>query len=423
MNTKPKLLFLTHRFPYPPNRGDRIRSFHMLKYLAERFSVFLGALWDESPGVAEMDVIEGLCSSVAACPVGRKGRWVSGAASLVRGRTATEGLFRSAKLRKMVDHWAEIEQFDAVLVFCSSMFQYVDDCRALDRVPVVVDLVDVDSQKWFDYADRANGVLRRLFQLEGGRLRKLECAIHRRSDAVTLVSDAEADLLRSISPGTGIYGIGNGVDLNYFQRHVSSVRHREPSFVFVGALDYRANVEGVKWFVEKCWPLVVAQRPEATLTLVGRNPSTVIRHLATIGGVSLVGEVPDVRPYLRDSAVTIAPLLTARGIQNKVLEAMAMGKPVVATPQAIEGIDCVVGRHVLQATSPNEWKRTLLSLAEDVVAQDRIGSAARGFVEENFSWQARLKPLGRLLGLRSNETECRGKIENCVAVSVLGTRA
>lgn len=394
-SSKPNLLYLVHRFPYPPNRGDRIRSYHLLKYLASRYNVYLGTLWDEEPTSHELEVVVGLCKQVAAFPIGRYSRWLYAAARLAGGRSATEGLFQSTGLARCVRAWMSTVKFEYTWAYCSSMVQYVD--RA-SKVPLIVDLVDVDSQKWFDYANYAQGWKRQLFALEGRRLRQLECLLPAACRAVTLVSRNEADIYRQICPNDRTFAVANGVDLEFFCPQVSGASSECSSrCVFVGALDYRANVQGLNWFCAHCWPTIRRLHPTATLELVGRNPTKCVRRLAEISGVHVVGTVPDVRPYLQGAATAIAPVQVARGIQNKVLEAMAMGIAVVGSPQAIEGIDCQLGKHVLQAATPAAWICHIVSLLNDPTKQKTIGIAAREFVERNYSWAVQLSQLQPLL--------------------------
>ncbi len=198
MTARPRLLYLVHRVPYPPNRGDRIRSYHFLRHLSERFEVSLATLADEPVAAETRRELARLCEQVAIEPLGRS-RWLRAVASLARGRSATEGLFASPALRRTVQSWAANKQFDAALVFCSSMVQYLD-CPQLKNVPAVVDLVDVDSQKWFDYGAKTSGAKRMLFDLEGRRLRQLETSLPARARAITLVSEAEANLYRGFCP-------------------------------------------------------------------------------------------------------------------------------------------------------------------------------------------------------------------------------
>jgi sugar transferase (PEP-CTERM/EpsH1 system associated) len=328
------------------------------------------------------------------------------ALSLARGRSATEGLFYSPRLKDTVDSWTSQIRYDAVLAFCTSMAPYLDS-PGLAGVPAIVDFVDVDSQKWFDYAARASGLKRALFQWEGGRVQKLEQETCVRASAVALVSEPEAELCRQSSPAASIHAVPNGVDLEYFGQAITPLRDdaHPPECVFVGALDYRANVEGLTWFCQDVWPDVRRRRPDAKLTLVGRNPLPAVRQLDGSQGVKVVGDVPDVRPFLAQATIVVVPLRVARGIQNKVLEALAAQKPVVASSSALEGLDLVPELHAYRADSPQEWGDCLQRLFNDPALQRRLSSAGRAFVERHHNWNTRLEPFERLLGLRSPMVE------------------
>jgi polysaccharide biosynthesis protein PslH len=396
--SRPRILFLAHRVPYPPNRGDRIRSFHILRFLADRAEVSLAYLAEERPLPETQKALQSLCRDVAGLPLGRYRRWTSAVRSLALGRTATEGMFRCGRLRRLLARWCERTRFDAVVVFCSSMVQYLD-VPGLAGVPAIVDLVDVDSQKWFDYAREASGLQRRLFEIEGRRLRRLEQSLPARVKAVTLVSQCETELYRSFCPTDSVHAVCNGVDLDYFRPQGQP--DSAPSFdcVFVGALDYRANIDGIRWFCDEIWPEVRRREPRATFTVVGSRPSPMVHRLASRPGVRLACDVPDVRPYLAGAALVVAPLRVARGIQNKVLEALAMGKAVIASPEALEGIAVEPGIHACRAGNVTAWSESTLRLLADGAARERLGRAGRAFVEIHHCWDRQLEPLAGLLGL------------------------
>ncbi len=404
------MLFLAHRVPYPPNRGDRIRSFHLLSYLAERADVSLAYLSDDLPPEETNRALAGICRRVACERVGRT-RWLHAAGSLAAGHTATEGLFRSGRLRRTLWQWTAETRFDVVVVFCSSMAQYLD-LPGLADVPAVVDLVDVDSEKWFDYARETHGIGRLLFRLEGRRLRRLEASLADRARAITVVSRAEADLYRSFRPAENVHAVPNGVDLEYFRPAAQPEPEGIVRCVFVGALDYRANVDGLTWFCREVWPMVVGEVPGAALQIVGSNPGPVVRRLAAQEAVELVGPVLDVRPYLA-GAVAVAPLRVARGIQNKVLEAMAMGRPVVASPAALEGLELQPGRDALCAGEPKAWHARLTDLLRNSAERKRLGEAARRYVETRHHWPECLKRFGEIVA---------GSSESGVRCQVSGVR-
>lgn len=396
--SRPKILFLAHRVPYPPNRGDRIRSFHLLTFLSRRADVSLAFLAEDRPSPETLEALGSLCRDVAGLQLGRRRRWLSAARSLAFGRTATEGLFRCSRLRRLLARWSRTTRYDAVVAFCSSMVQYLD-VPGLAGVPVVVDLVDVDSQKWLQYAAEASGLKRWLYQLEGERLRRVEQSLPSRAKAITLVSRCEVELYRSFCSDGSAHAIPNGVDLNYFHPRPNVTSATSQDCVFVGALDYRANVDGVRWFCNEIWPEVRRRRPEATFTLVGSRPSPVVRRLAGQPGVRLACDVADVRPYLADAALVVVPLRIARGIQNKVLEALASAKAVIATPEALEGIDVEPEVHACQAVTPTQWIESMLRLLDSPPTRERLGKAGRTFVETHFCWDRQLEPLAALVGL------------------------
>jgi polysaccharide biosynthesis protein PslH len=417
-----RILYLTHRVPYPPNRGDRIRSYHTLRFLAVRADVDLACLADEPVADDCKAVLAGLCRRVAIVPVPCRRRWLSACQSLARGRSATEGLFHSAELGDTLRTWGADTQYDAAVAFCSSMAQYLD-VPGLKSSRRLVDLVDVDSQKWFDYADRALPPARWLFRFEGRRVRNLEQQLAHTADALTVVSSAEADLLRGFSPRAPVHAIPNGVDLDYFQPGPADAVTAEPTCVFVGALDYRANVDGISWFCEAVWPQVLAKIPTAKLLIVGRRPVASIKQLSARRGIEVIGDVPDVRPYLRRAQLVVVPLRIARGIQNKVLEALAMQKPVIASPQALEGLNLIPGQHACVADSAAQWVNIVVDLLNNPTQQAEYGVAGRAFVMNHHHWDACLRPMGQLWSLAEPPAAEGSSSENISAMKDPSRRA
>ncbi|MCH8924404.1 MAG: TIGR03087 family PEP-CTERM/XrtA system glycosyltransferase [Planctomycetes bacterium] len=314
----------------------------------------------------------------------------------MRGRTATAGLYQAPRLKRTIRRWAKEKRFDAVVVFCSSMWQYAE-VHELSDLPIVADLVDVDSQKWFDYAAGASGWRRWLYGLEGRRVQRLEGRIAQRAKAITLVSEAEAELFRGVWPNDKTLGVPNGVDLEYFNPDAVQPVAERFDCVFVGQLDYHPNVEGVRWFCQNVWPEIIREHPGATFAIVGRQPVAEVQKLAEQPGVRLIGEVPDIRPYLAAATIAVAPLQIARGIQNKVLEAMAMGVPVVASPGALAGLDVTEDDHAVSAGTPSDWVSALLDLLPDVARRRRLAERGRQFVVRRHSWQSCLAPLVELM--------------------------
>lgn len=400
MTDRPNILYLVHRVPYPPDKGDRIRNFHVLRYLSNRARVHLACLADEPMPDEDMQALSRFCERLAVVPLAPRMRWVQAASSVARGRTVSEGAFASRQFGETLASWTRETQFSAVLVSASSLVPYLDDDLLRD-IPAVVDLVDVDSQKWLDYEAASRGPRAWLYRMEGSRLRRLEHSLPDRMEAVTLVSEAEVSLFRRFRPHGAIHAIPNGVDLNYFQPSFVNghCATRRDSCVFVGALDYRPNVDGARWFCSEVWPEVVRRRPHATLRLVGRRPNAAVKRLANEPGVELVGQVPDVRPYVAEAEVVVVPLRLARGLQNKVLEAMAMGKAVVASPESLKGIAANPGEHLVAASTPHEWVDAIENLFDDAALRTQLGAAGRQYVEQKHDWDRCLEPFAALLGL------------------------
>lgn len=391
-----RVLLLTHRVPHPPDRGDRIRSFHLLKFLAERAEVSLACPSEEPVAESSSLVLDRLCAQVAICPTSWFGRSRRAAWSLARGRSATEGYFWHPQLARTIRAWASDVKFDAIVCYCSGMFRYTL-LPELREAPVLVDLVDVDSQKWIECARRASFGKKSLYELESARVWKLEGEIAERAATVTLVSEEERELFRRIGCSSAVQVVGNGVDLDYFSRQPDSPAVAPLTCCFVGVLNYPPNVDGLRWFVELVWPAVLAEVPGARFKIVGKSPQQQVERLATAPGVELHANVPDVRPFLAQSAVAVAPMQFARGVQNKVLEAMAMQKAVVATPQSLEGLGAQAGAEVLAATDVDDWREALVSLMKDSARAERLGHRARAYVESNHRWDDCLAPLADYL--------------------------
>jgi sugar transferase (PEP-CTERM/EpsH1 system associated) len=400
------LLYIVHRVPFPLDKGDRIRAFHLLRYLSRQANVHLACLADEPASEETLSVLRRYCHRLSVVPLGPS-RWLRAIVSLIRGRTVSEGVFHAPALAATLRDWAAETTFDVALASSSAVAPYLR-LPELSSVPAIVDLVDVDSQKWLDYASADYGWRSWLYRTEGQRLRALEQPMPSWAHAVTLVSEAEAGLYRQFcSPGR-VRAIRNGVDLDYFQpRQVEE----ELACVFVGALDYRPNVDAVRWFAENIWPSVNRRVPAAKLWLVGRQPAPAVSELEHRPGIEVIGQVADVRPWIARASAVIAPLRIARGLQNKVLEAMAMGKAVVASPPALAALHVQPGTHCLRATTPSQWIKAVMRLLRDKRHRGRLGSAGRRFVEEHHHWDRCLEPLSELLSLPASTSRNRSAWE------------
>jgi len=390
-----ELLFLAHRIPYPPNKGDKIRSYHMLVNLARRYRVHVGAFIDDPEDwryVADVGKLCGETCWVTLHPAAARLRSLGG---LVRGEPLTLPYYRSAVLRTWVARMLADRPIARILVFSSAMAQYVDDSQL--AVPRVLDFVDMDSEKWRQYAERHRWPQRWLYRREARRLFDAERRWAGLFDRSIFVSQAEADLFCRHAPETRsrVLVVENGVDTEFF-----SPQHGYPCpyapdeevLVFVGAMDYWANVDAVQWFVDEVLPRIRTGRPQSRFYIVGARPTRQVLRLSELPNVHVTGTVADVRPYLAHARAVVAPLRIARGVQNKVLEAMAMARPVIATAAAMDGLRGWEALRPLVTDDPDRMADIATRLLQPE-SGSAYGAAGRACVLQNYSWEANLAGL------------------------------
>lgn len=388
---RPRVLYITHRAPWPPDRGDRIRTWNILKFLATNADVDLICLADEPVSAEARSELQAVTRRLAIVSHGGRSRYIRGAISLALGRTVTEGLFESRMVRAIAQQWSSTAKYTAAIASSSGIARYVQPPVLKNCDRVWIDLIDVDSQKWLDYSASAKFPRSAVYGLEGRRLRRLESQLAQSSERLLVVSDAERELFRSFCPDAPIHAVGNGVDTEFFApQPQAAVRH---SCVFVGVLNYLPNSDAVRWFCHTVWPLVRQRYPDGVFRIVGRNPPPEVQALEELPGVDVVGPVDDVRPWLHQSACTVVPLRIARGVQNKVLEAMACGRPIVCSSAPLKGLNVEPGLHLLKADSPDEWVQHISTAFDDQVRAEELGMAASAWVEVNHRWKACLEPL------------------------------
>ncbi|MFI4859055.1 MAG: TIGR03087 family PEP-CTERM/XrtA system glycosyltransferase, partial [Phycisphaerales bacterium JB063] len=349
-----RVLLLTHRLPFPPDRGDRIRSYNLLKALARYHDVTLGTCCDAPPTDEQIDGLRRYADIIYQRIRPMRRRAVA-ARALLQGRAATPAAYTHPGLVNELVQTHLDHPFDVVVTFCTGMAHYAEAIQHCGGQPVrhVLDLVDVDSAKWARYAKTSVGPMRAVYAAEAKQLRRYEAGRAVHADAISVISRNEARVYeRSVTCAVNPTVASNGVDLDYFRPAPPSNR---PVCVFTGVMSYRPNIEAVNWFARLVFPNIRAKVSGARFVIVGKDPSASVRVLHKLPGVRVVGAVPDVRPYLHSAAVSVAPMRIAPGVQNKVLEAMACGRPVVCTPQAARGIDATPGEHLLTAHGPDDF--------------------------------------------------------------------
>jgi sugar transferase (PEP-CTERM/EpsH1 system associated) len=416
------ILFLCHRLPYPPDKGDKIRSWHVLSHLAAQHRVHLGCFFDDPEDAAHVPRLESICNSVRAFPIGPIGAGLRAARSLATGDPISFGKFRDPRL----DAWArEIcarSRIDVQVILSAAMARCAD--AAGFAGPRVMDFVDVESEKWSQYAGTRppplSWVLRREAWLVGAAERRIAI----RAGACLFVSEAEAALFRRRMareiPRGVVRAMPNGVDLERFDpaiRHPNPFDPREPApVVFIGRMDYWANADAAVWFVREVLPRLHRRVGPIRFHVIGAAPTRAVRALSDGRSVVVTGRVPDVRPYLAHAALAVAPLRVARGIQNKILEAMAAGKAVVASSEAFEGVDAVPGRDLVVADGADRFAEAAARLLLDEAERDRLGRAARARMAARYPWPAQLAILDELIeALRSGrpaDTRGHGRRED-----------
>lgn len=396
--SKPGLLYLTHRIPYPPNKGDKIRSFHLLKHLSQQYQVHLGTFVDADEDWQYVDHVKQFCSEtcfVKLDPVFARVRCLSG---LIRNQPLTLPYYENSQLQQWVDSVLATRSIERIIVFSSAMAQYV---RHVQNIPRLIDFVDIDSDKWRQYAETKSWPVSWVYQREAGKLFEYEKDIARAFDCVTFVSKKESDIFRQLFPDvpTKVNYFNNGVDIDYFSplnSYPNPYVESNPVLVFTGAMDYWANVDAVVWFTRSIFPEICARVPDVQFYIVGSRPANQILALAKIPGVTVTGAVADIRPYLMHAACAVAPLRIARGIQNKVLEAMAMGKAVIASPQAMEGISAIMGKELFVADGEAQFVNQAVQLVMEN-GSEAMGKAARERILADYSWHESLARIDQLL--------------------------
>jgi sugar transferase (PEP-CTERM/EpsH1 system associated) len=387
------LLFLAHRIPFPPNKGDKIRSFHLLQHLSARYEIHLGAFIDDPDDWQYRDALKPYCASIKLLPLHSRRAKLASLTGLLSGEALTLPYYHNRELATWAMELADAGKVTRGLAYSSAMAQFMPACLARR----VIDMVDVDSEKWTQYAPTQAWPLSWVYAREGRKLAEWEARVAEDFDATLLVSSDEAALLQQRAPRARnkISAFENGVDAEYFspaRDYPNPYPSDVQGVVFTGAMDYWPNIDAVKWFAERIFPAVREAVQAAQFTIVGSRPCEAVQALASQPGVVVTGGVPDVRPWLAHAACAVAPLRIARGVQNKVLEAMAMARPVIASPQAAEGIRAEAGRDFILAHAEADF-------AHAVVAQLQTASSvvhARDCILAHYDWARNLSVIDAL---------------------------
>jgi sugar transferase (PEP-CTERM/EpsH1 system associated) len=389
MTGRREVLFLAHRIPYPPDKGDKIRSWRLLQLLAERFDVHLACFVDDPKDGEHIPFLRNRCKSATFVSLSPWTARLRSATALVHGRALSLSYYMDSAMKRAVSA-VRRRPLAVEIAFSSTMAQYIEDPVA--GRPRIIDFCDADSDKFALYANDAAFPMNVVYRREGKLLAKAETDIANWADAAFAITPEEAGLFNgrpNIEQSVDWWS--NGVDLKYFDPQADFVTlPRTADVVFIGAMDYRANIDAVLYFAREIWPLVRNAAPEATFAIVGSRPSSAVKALDGRNGVIVTGRVEDTRPWLAQAALAVAPIRIARGVQNKVLEAMAMARPVVASEGAATGIAAARNEHIIVADKPQAFADAVTTLLKDASLGERIGTAARACITERYQWDRQL---------------------------------
>ena len=394
-----KILFLSHRLPFPPNKGDKIRSHALFTHLAARHQVFLGSFVDEESDFRyERTVREmagGDCKLIA---LPRHRKLLASALALANGASITSEVYRNAQMQAWVDDTLRHNDMDGAVVFSSSMAPYLLSGKHLAPGRVLFDMVDLDSDKWLQYSRTAGPATAWIYRREARKLLELERQAAAKFAYTYLVSDHEVQSFSRLAPESSdrIRAFCNGVNLDYFSpgSYDTPFPCKVTPIVMTGRMDYWPNIEGATWFAREVLPLVKRRLPDARFYVVGAQPAPAVRAIAG-PDVEVTGEVPDVRPYVAAASVVVAPLRIARGVQNKVLEALAMGVPTVATHEASRALTVSSGRDIWVANEPSDFADAVVRAAS--AGREIVAANGRSYVEKHHDWNSQLSAIDSAL--------------------------
>jgi sugar transferase (PEP-CTERM/EpsH1 system associated) len=387
-----RIFFIGQRVPFPPDRGDKITTYNEIRHLSTKHEVHVFCLAD---GRRDLDNIPGLrryAKSVTAVPVVGWASKLRALDAMLAGKPLSVAAFNEAKLHDAVTRKFSELQPDLIIVYSCNVAQYAEH---FPQVPRIMQFAELDSSRWGQFARRSRLPMRWVYALEERRFFAYERHIARSFSHALVCTAAEQRDFERLIPGAPVSLVGNGVDLDYFRS--TGVAKRPGSIVFTGVMDYFPNIDAVVWFCDEVLPIVQQQIPGAGLTICGSRPAAAVRRLAKRRGVTVTGRVPDTRPYMDEAELFIAPMRMARGIQNKLLEALAMGLPCVASQTAARGTVVQDGEGILAADDPEVFAEHVVRLLRDGAFRAAMASKARATAEANYRWEAQLTRLDQVI--------------------------
>lgn len=395
MYKRKNIVFLAHRFPYPLDKGERIRMFHLLSKLSEKNNLFIFSLADEPVELKNIETIQKLCQQLDVLYLHKKDKIFAALRSLISKKSATEHYFASMRIKKRIAHLIQKVEPECILGSSSGIMANVLSTPSISATTeIFCDMMDIDSEKWLSYANKSSGIGRSIkssfYKSESKKTSELESLICKNAKATFLVNKNDTKQLKTKTHSENVHHVPNGVDLEFFK--ATSKNFKKFSCVFVGAMDYKPNIEGMIWFCKRVWPTIQDEFPDANFTIVGRNPHPTVLELRKNSSVSVTGSVADVRPFIQDAQIVVAPLFIAQGIQNKVLEAMAMSKAIVMTTGAANGIRVENNSNSIICDTPSEWVVNITQLFLNPSRVLNLGYEANKTIRSYYHWKQSLQP-------------------------------
>lgn len=392
------ILFIAQRIPFPANKGEKIRTFNQIKFLADlghNITVLAPIENQQEQDFAQqLSAFERInCQYQQLSP--KVLRLITG---LLKNESLSVANFYQSTLQNKIDQTLQTINFDTIICTSSAVAKYVFNSKTLPELTIkpklLMDFMDLDSDKWQQYADKTSWPMSYVYQREANLLKKYEKKVQQLFDACFFIADAEVNLFKQYAQqANNVHTLGNGMNTDEFYPAQILPNNNAPTFIFTGVMDYKPNVDAVVWFVEQCWPKVISQYPEAQFIIAGMNPNNTIMNLKKYAGIIITGFVDDILPYYHQADYFVAPFRLARGVQNKVLQAFACGLPVISTPMGAEGIECKHGEHILLAQTPDEFLQHINELEQNTDLKSTLSKNALTLIHDEFSWQGKLAPL------------------------------
>lgn len=394
---KEPLLYLCHRIPFPPNKGDKITTFNILKFLSQHYAIHLGCFVDDTFDLKYREDVEQYCESCHFITLSRPYSQLKGLTALLGNDPITLPFYYRRQMQQWVDHTLAQIPIYKTLIYSGCMAQYV--MPYVDRLHTVMHFADIDSDKWRQYAQKSSGIMKSIYAREHKTLAAYEKTVADAFNISCFVTESETAAFRAMLPAPlhpKIQPLENGLDSQFFSPDVPATLcesydlANENYIVFTGAMDYWANQDAVIWFCNHVWDKIRKACPEAKLYLVGSSPSPSVMNLSQRDGVTVTGRVDDVRPYLQYAKAAIAPMQIARGVQNKMLEAMSMAKPVIVSSLTIEGLEGYPTQDLEVCDDPSPIANWLI---DKLNQQAIVAEQSRQWIKQHYSWEAKLTPL------------------------------